>query len=123
MVTIHRLFLAFSATVLCGALALTPVAAAEPKSSPANEASRVESRAYKAGEFAGDVWQSTKEAARKAWDATKETAQKVWYSGKETAREGWSSGKETAQGAWDATKEKTSEVTRDLKEGWKDGSK
>lgn len=122
MASINRLFLAFSAAALYAAIAFIPVTAAQTPP-PASETSKSESTAYKAGEFAGDMWQTGKDAVRKAWDATRETAQKVWYSGKETAREGLTSGKERAEGAWDATKEKTSETTRNLKEGWKDGTK
>lgn len=120
MVRIHWLVLAFSAAVLYGALTLASVTAAE---SPPAPASKSESVAYKASEFAANMWQSGKESALKAWEATKEAAQRRWHSGKETAREGLASGKQTAEGAWDATKQKSGEVTRDLKEGWKDGTK
>lgn len=107
--------LALSIAILFGAASLAPVSAAD--------AAKPESMAYRGGEFAGDMWQSGKEAVLKAWDVTKETAQRVWYSGKNTAREGVDNSKQTAQGAWDTTKEKTGEAARDLKEGWKDGTR
>jgi len=118
MTATHRVVLALAVSVLYGAVALAPSAAVEP-SPPAKS----ETTAYKAGELAGDMWQSTKEAVRKAWEATRDTAQRMWHSGKDTAQEGMASGKQTAQGAWDATKERSGEVTRDLKEGWRDGTR
>ncbi len=79
--------------------------------------------AHQAGETARSAWETGKETVRKAWQSTKETAREVWGAGKETAKEGVAAGKETAKDAWGATKEKTGEVTRDVKEGWKDGKK
>jgi hypothetical protein len=109
MAPFSRLFSLAAAACLYGAIALTiPVALAQP----ANEPSKADSTAYKAGETAGSAWQSGKEAARKAWDSTKEAARNVWHSGKETAKD-----------AWSTTKEKTSEVTRDVKDGFQDGKK
>ncbi len=107
-----RLILTFAAAVFSGAVILTPLMAAEPSRPPATETSDTNSTAHKAGETAGSAWQSGKDAVRKAWDVTKETARNAWHSGKETAKD-----------AWGATKEKTGEVTRDVKEGWKDGQK
>lgn len=117
MTAIKRFALALAVGLLLGTAALAPATAVEP-SPPKSE-----STAYKAGEFAGDMWQSTKEAVLKACEATRNTAQRLWHSGKDTAQESMATGKQTAQGAWDATKEKSGEVTRDLKEGWKDGNR
>jgi hypothetical protein len=101
--------------LLAGILTATSASAADKQPEP--------TPSHQAGETARGAWETGKEAVRNAWQSTKETARQVWGTGKETAKEGFAAGKETAKDAWGATKEKTGEVTRDVKEGWKDGQK
>ncbi len=59
----------------------------------------------KAGDAAGDAWESTKEASGEAWEATKEGTEEAVDATKEGTEKAWDATKEGSEKAWDATKE------------------